>query len=66
MTIVGAGGIGCALGHALAAADYSVTFVESDTAKLDWGNQHGVLVDQGPPQPAAFVAFEDWRPSRSL
>lgn len=63
LTIVGAGGIGCALGHALAAADYSVTLVENDKDKLDWGSRHGVLVDQGPPQPAELVAFEDWRPS---
>ena len=59
--IIGAGGIGCAVGYALRAAEVPVTFVEIDAAKLDWGRRHGVAVDRQPPQPADFVLFEEWR-----
>jgi 2-dehydropantoate 2-reductase len=60
--IVGSGGIGCAVGHALCTAGVGVTFVDADAAKIDWGRRHGVVVDRLPPQPAAFVAFADWHP----
>ncbi len=61
--IVGSGGIGCAVGHALCTAGVRVTFVDADPAKIDWGRRHGVAVDRLPPCPAAFVAFADWQPS---
>lgn len=64
VTIVGAGGIGCALGHALLEGGVEATFVEADAAKLAWGSRHGVAVDQGPPRPATFVPFDRWSPSR--
>ena len=63
VTIVGAGGIGCALGHALLSGGVEVTFVERDPAKLEWGRQHGVKVDEDPPLHAAFIPFDGWRPS---
>jgi 2-dehydropantoate 2-reductase len=63
VTVVGAGGIGCALGHALCAGGIDVTVVENDTSKLAWGRRNGIAVDQRPPQQAAFVHFEDWQPS---
>ena len=61
--IVGAGGIGCAVGQALCQAGVPVTFVDADTAKIDWGRRRGAIVDRLPPQPAAFVAFADWQPT---
>jgi 2-dehydropantoate 2-reductase len=62
VSVVGAGGIGCALGHALRAGGIDVTFVETDEQKLDWGRRHGVGLDGQPSLPAEFVAFADWRP----
>ncbi|MEX2632237.1 MAG: ketopantoate reductase C-terminal domain-containing protein [Tistlia sp.] len=59
--IVGAGGIGCALGYALLASGLQVTFVEIEERKIDWGNRHGVQVDRRPALPASFVPFETWR-----
>jgi 2-dehydropantoate 2-reductase len=60
--IVGAGGIGCAVGYGLCVSGLSVLFVDADSAKIDWGRRHGVAVDALPPRPAAFVAFDDWSP----
>jgi 2-dehydropantoate 2-reductase len=63
--VVGAGGIGCAVGHALCTGGVEVTFVESDRAKVAWGSAHGVGLDDRPRLPARFVAFEEWRPPES-
>jgi 2-dehydropantoate 2-reductase len=63
--IVGAGGIGCAVGHALARNGAAVTFVEASPARLSWGRLHGVRVDHHPAVRASFVAFDDWTPSAS-
>jgi 2-dehydropantoate 2-reductase len=63
VTVVGAGGIGCALGHALRVGGIHVTFVESDPVKLEWGRRNGVAVDERPPQFSTFLSFEEWRPS---
>ena len=60
--IVGAGGIGCAIGYGLCSSGLSVLFVDADAAKLDWGRRDGVAVDDLPPRRAAFVAFDDWQP----
>jgi 2-dehydropantoate 2-reductase len=60
--IVGAGGIGCAVGYALCAAGVPVTFVDADLEKVHWGRGHGVQVDQRPALPAAFQPFADWTP----
>jgi 2-dehydropantoate 2-reductase len=63
VTIVGAGGVGCALGHALLAGGIDVTFVEKNSEKLEWGRRNGVVVDQKLPRPASFVHFNEWHPS---
>jgi 2-dehydropantoate 2-reductase len=60
--IVGAGGIGCAVGYELCASGLSVLFVDADPAKIEYGRRYGVAVDGLPPRPAAFVAFNDWQP----
>jgi 2-dehydropantoate 2-reductase len=63
--IVGAGGIGCAVGHALASAGVPVTFIEANAAKVDWGRAHGVGLNDLPPAPARFLAFAEWSPPPS-
>jgi 2-dehydropantoate 2-reductase len=63
ITIVGAGGIGCATGYALLQAGVPVRFVDADPAKVAWGQANGVQVDERPALPAAFVMFDDWQPS---
>lgn len=60
--VVGAGGIGCAVGYALRRAGVGVTFVDADPAKVEWGRRHGVAVDRRPPCPAAFTMFAGWGP----
>lgn len=60
--VVGAGGIGCALGYALRSAGLDVVFVDANPAKVAWGLQHGVGVDRLPPLPARFQSFADWQP----
>jgi 2-dehydropantoate 2-reductase len=61
--VVGAGGVGCAVGHALALAGAPVAFVERSPAKLAWAAEHGVRVGRRPPVNAPFIPFDDWRPS---
>ena len=63
--VVGAGGIGCAVGHALCAGGVEVTFVEAARAKVAWGNEHGVGLDDRPRLPARFVPFDGWSPPES-
>ncbi len=60
--IVGAGGIGCAVGYALRAGGADVTFVETNELKVEAGRRDGVRVDDRPALPAAFVLFENWTP----
>jgi 2-dehydropantoate 2-reductase len=64
--VVGAGGIGCAVGYALRAAGVSVTFVDANPAKVDAGRRDGVRVDDRAPLAAEFVHFEDWKPSPTI
>jgi 2-dehydropantoate 2-reductase len=65
--IVGAGGIGCAVGHALCAAGWEVTFVDANAEKVNWGKANGVCVDRLGSCPASFVEFDRWEPdSRQL
>jgi 2-dehydropantoate 2-reductase len=61
-TVVGAGGIGCAVGHALCSAGIQVTFIEADAEKVCWGREHGVGVDHLPSQRAHFETFDHWSP----
>jgi 2-dehydropantoate 2-reductase len=60
--VVGAGGIGCAVGYALRAAGTPVVFVETNDAKVSAGRHLGVRVDDHPPLRATFVHFHDWKP----
>ena len=60
--IVGAGGIGCAIGYALRVESVPVVFVEADPAKVEAGNRVGVSVDERPPLAAEFVHFDHWKP----
>ena len=64
--IVGAGGIGCAVGYALSVAGVAVTFVEADPEKVAWGREHGVGLHQGTIQRATFGPFAEWRPPRGV
>jgi 2-dehydropantoate 2-reductase len=60
--IVGAGGIGCAVGYALRAAGAPVAFVEANPNKVRWGRAHGVAQDRKKPVRADFLHFESWQP----
>jgi 2-dehydropantoate 2-reductase len=60
--VVGAGGIGCAVGYALRAAGRPVTFVDADAEKVACGRANGVRVDSQPSLPADFISFENWSP----
>ena len=59
--IVGAGGIGCAVGYGLLAAGLRVVFIEINSEKITWGRKHGVSIDRRPALPAEFVSFDDWK-----
>jgi len=63
LTIVGAGGIGCALGHALSAAGAAVTLVDADADKVAWGRQNGLHVEGQLPLHPGFQLFDDWEPA---
>jgi 2-dehydropantoate 2-reductase len=63
ITIVGAGGIGNAVGYALGVAGARVRFVETDPEKVAWGRAHGVSVDDRPALPAEFQSFAEWEPA---
>lgn len=63
--IIGAGGIGCAVGYALARSGCSVTFIDTNPTKLEWGRKFGVSVAGLPSLPAAFIDFRDWSPTRN-
>jgi 2-dehydropantoate 2-reductase len=60
--IIGAGGIGCAVGYALRQDKIPVVFVETNPLKIASGQQCALQVDRHPPLDAKFVAFDDWRP----
>src|SRR5437899_9247406 len=60
--IVGAGGIGCAVGYGLLAAGVPIIFIETNTDKVHWGRRHGVSIDRRPALPAEFISFDDWKP----
>jgi 2-dehydropantoate 2-reductase len=62
VSVVGAGGIGCAVGYALRQAGLEVTFIDADADKVRWGREHGVAVDHLPALPARFLHFNEWTP----
>jgi 2-dehydropantoate 2-reductase len=61
--IVGAGGIGCAIGYALRVAGWPVTMIERSAQKIEWGRQGGIQVDARPPVSAEFISFDAWQPA---
>jgi 2-dehydropantoate 2-reductase len=61
--VVGAGGIGCAVGYALRAAGVPVTFVDANPVKVEAGRRDGVRADARPPLAADFIHFADWTPN---
>src|SRR5262245_4420710 len=63
VVIVGAGGIGCAVGHTLAGNGVSVVYVERDYARRADGEANGVRVEGLPERPARFISFDEWRPA---
>jgi 2-dehydropantoate 2-reductase len=60
--VVGAGGIGSALGYALRAAGVAVVFVEANPRKVVAGLREGVQVEGCAPLAARFVSFDGWQP----
>jgi len=60
--VVGAGGIGCAVGYAHFQAGVAATFVDVDAKKVEWGRKHGVGVDRRHCHAARFLHFDEWRP----
>jgi len=64
--VVGAGGIGCAVGHALCAAGVAVTFVDADPQKVTAGREYGVAIHLRTFQRATFVHFPEWAPPRGM
>jgi len=62
ITILGTGGIGCAIGHALRSAGIPVTFIDADPAKIHWGQTNGVSIEGHRALPASFQPFDDWQP----
>lgn len=62
VTIVGAGGIGCAVGHGLASGGWDVLMVETNAAKVEHGLAHGISIEGIGIQAARFTRFDDWKP----
>lgn len=62
ITVVGAGGIGCSLAHALAKGGLDVLVVDADEQKVQWGRSNGIGVDDQRPAQARFEHFQQWTP----
>lgn len=60
--VIGAGGIGVAMGYALARAGCQVVMVEKHPGKLAAGQSHGMTVEGHGTIKVPFVAFNDWTP----
>ena len=60
--VIGAGGIGVALGWALARADWEVTMVEANPRKLAAGRRDGLAVNGTAERRVTFCDFADWTP----
>lgn len=60
--IIGAGGIGVAMGYALATAGRQVTMVEKNPEKIAAGQLQGLQVEgHAPVTNISFVAFDEWQ-----
>jgi 2-dehydropantoate 2-reductase len=60
--VVGAGGIGCAIGYALGLSSVPVTIIDANPEKVRWGQVNGVGIHQFSPQRASFAHFDQWQP----
>lgn len=60
--IIGAGGIGIAVAGRLFKANTSVLLVESNSAKVNFANNHGVIINNQSPIRIPIVAFDEWNP----
>lgn len=58
--ILGVGGIGTAVGWALAREGYSVILVDKNPAKIIEGKKNGLTVVGLGTQTASFMSFDDW------
>ena len=62
ITILGAGGIGCAIGYTLLKRGHDVEFVDASQRKVVHGNEFGVEVAEHGTERARFTLFDDWHP----
>ncbi len=60
--VVGAGGIGCAIGYALRAAGCPVVMVERNPTKIEAGRREGLAVAGWPSLHTEFISFDEWSP----
>ena len=58
--VIGAGGIGVALGGALARAGWNVTMVDINEAKLEAGRRYGIEVNGVKESNLRFMSFAEW------
>ncbi len=63
--VIGAGGIGCTGGYALAASGTPITFVDANPRKVEAGRRDGVKLNDLPARIAQFLHFEEWQPEPS-
>ena len=61
--VIGAGGIGVAIGWALARAGWDITMVEVNERKIEAGRREGVSVDGISERRLQFSSFSDWQPT---
>ncbi|MCH2133781.1 MAG: hypothetical protein MK116_08530 [Phycisphaerales bacterium] len=64
VTIVGAGGIGCAVAHALADGGVHVRLVDVNESKVTAGQSDGVTIEGQGSRQAEFISFASWQPSQ--
>jgi NAD(P)-dependent dehydrogenase (short-subunit alcohol dehydrogenase family) len=60
--VIGAGGVGVALGGALAKAGWKVTTVDINEAKLEAGRRVGIEVNGIKERNLRFALFAEWTP----
>jgi 2-dehydropantoate 2-reductase len=58
--VIGAGGIGVALGGALARAGWNVTMVDINEAKLEAGRRDGIEINGVKESNLHFMPFAEW------
>ena len=58
--VIGAGGIGVALGWSLARAGWEVTLIDANPQKIEAGRRQGLLVDGMNERNVRFEHFTDW------